>query len=118
MEKLRDKQSLVMLLADLVIETYAMESGLIRAIKIQKMLGEEKAKLAQQMVITYIAEKLPELIGRVRQGLYNVAEGNEDEFVRYQKALHRLVEPKLAQTEQFKEAIVTRILEKEEFVAC
>ena len=118
MEKLRDKQSLVMLLSDLAIETYAMESGLIRAIKIQKMLGEEKAKLAQQMVITYIAEKLPELIGRVRQGLYNVAEGNEDEFVRYQKALHRLVEPKLAQTEQFKEAIVTRILEKEEFVAC
>ena len=115
MEKLREKQSLVMTLADLVIETYAMESGIIRAIKIEKLFGAERAKLPQMMVETYIAEKLPDLLNRVRLALYNIAEGNEAEFTSYQKALARLVEPKVALTEDFKEQIAVRVLEKEAF---
>jgi hypothetical protein len=115
MEKLKDKQSLVMVLADLVIEVYAMESGLQRALKIRKLFGEERSKLAEKMTITTISEKVPELLSRVRQALYNVAEGNEKEFGSYQKALERIVQPQLAPTEQFKEDIVTRVLEKEGF---
>ncbi|MDO8526838.1 MAG: acyl-CoA dehydrogenase family protein [Deltaproteobacteria bacterium] len=115
MEKLKEKETLVMLLADLVIEVYAMGCGLERALKIRRTLGEARSKLPEQMTIAYISEKTPELLARVRQGLFNVADGNETEFASYDKALTRLVQPLMASTESIKETVATRILEKESF---
>ena len=116
MEKLREKQSIVMMMADLVIETFAIESGLIRALKIRQLLGAERAKLAEAMVVTYLSEKIPELVAKVRGTLFNVAEGNEPEFNSYQKALQRLVDPKLALTENDKESIAAWVLDKESLI--
>ncbi|OGQ06211.1 MAG: hypothetical protein A2W61_01785 [Deltaproteobacteria bacterium RIFCSPLOWO2_01_44_7] len=116
MEKLREKQSLVLLMADLVIEVYAIECGLQRALKIRKIKGEEASKLAELMTIAYISEKIPEMIARTRQGLFNVAEGNDQEFASYEKALNRIIQPQLAPTESLKETIAARVLEKEGYV--
>lgn len=113
MEKLKERQSLVMLIADLVIEIYAIHSGLQRALKIRKTSGAEKSAMAEKMVMVYLSEKVPELLERVRQALYNVAEGNADEFSGYQKALGRLIQPQFAPTEALKEEIAARVLEKE-----
>lgn len=116
MEKLKEKQSLVMLMSDLAIEVYAIHSGLQRALKMRKLLGEEKSALAEKMTVAAISEKVPELLGRVRQALFNVAAGNEQEFTSYEKALSRLIQPALAPTETIKEEIAARVLEKEGYL--
>ena len=116
MEKLRDKQSLVMTIADLIIETFAVESGLIRALEIAKQFGSEKTAIPQAMVEAYVAEKIPNLINRVRISLFNIGEGNEKENASYQKALGRLLEPYLTSVEVFKEKIAARMLEREAFI--
>lgn len=116
MEKLKEKQTLAMLIADFVIEIYAIQSGLQRALKIRKLKGEKESTLAEQMGMVYLTEKIPELLSRTREALYNVAEGNEQEFAGYEKALSRIVQPKLALTSQYKENIVRRVLEKEGYV--
>lgn len=115
MEKLKEKESLVILMADLVIESYAMHCGLERSLKIRRLFGAERAKLAEEMVISHISEKVPEMLSRTRQGLFNIAEGNDAEFASYDKALGRIVQPVMAPTEKFKEEIATRVLEKESF---
>jgi hypothetical protein len=116
MEKLKEKQSLVMLMADLAIEIYAIQSGLQRALKMRKLFGEEKSALAEKMTMVALSEKIPELLGRVRQALFNVAAGKEQEFASYEKALSRLIQPALAPTEAIKEEIAARVLEKEGYL--
>ena len=115
MEKLKEKQALVITMADLVIEAYAMHCGFERALKIRKLRGEAGAKLAEEMVVCYMSEKIPEMVTRVRQALFNVADGNEKEFGSYQKALERLIVPQFADTEKIKEKIAAHILEKERY---
>lgn len=113
MEKMKEKQSLLLLMADLMIESYAVHSGLKRALKIRSLQGEGASQLAEEMTLCYLSEKLPELVTRCRQALYNVADGNEKEFASYCKALERIVQPKFASTEKIKEAVAVRVLEKE-----
>ncbi|MBI4124310.1 MAG: acyl-CoA dehydrogenase, partial [Deltaproteobacteria bacterium] len=116
MEKLKERQLLAMLIADFVIEIYAIQSGLQRALKIAKLKGKEESALAEQMCVVYLCEKTPQLLARARQALFNVAEGNEKEFESYEKALARIIQPKLAPTEALKEKIAARVLEKEGYV--
>ncbi len=115
MEKLKEKESLLITMADLIIESYAMHCGMERALKIRKLRGEAGAKLAENMVAVYMAEKIPEMVSKVRQALFNVADGNEKEFGSYQKALERLIQPQFADTEKIKEQIAAHILEKERY---
>ncbi len=114
-DQLREKQNFTMLLADLVIAVYALESGLQRAIKIRKIKNADAAKIADAMAQTAISEMIPPLKARVRQALFDIADGNEKEFGSYEKALDRLLVPKLASVETHKEAIAKHLLEKEEF---
>ncbi len=116
MEKLRDRQILAMLIADFVIEIYAVQCGLQRALKMRKLKGEAEASFAEAMTIVYMSEKIPQMIDRTRQALFNVAEGNEKEFESYEKAIPRIIQPKFAPTETLKEKIAARVLERERFV--
>jgi len=113
---LKEKQSLMMLLADLIIETYALESGLQRALKIRKTKGEAASRIAEAMAQVAISEGLPVLKARTRQGLFDIAAGEEKEFASYEKALDRLLQPKLATVETLKEEIAKHLLEKESFM--
>lgn len=116
MDKLKERQLLTTLIADFVIEIYAIQSGLQRALKIRKLKGEQEATFAEEMTIAYLSEKIPQMMGRTRQALFNVAEGNAKEFESYEKALARVIQPKFANTEAIKEKIAARVLEKEGFV--
>lgn len=113
MQDLKSKQSLLMLMADLVIEAYAVHTGLYRALKIRKIQGEKAADLADKIIQVYLSEKMPELQARVCQGLYNIADGNDKEFSSYTKALGRIVQPLAVNTEKLKEEIAAKVLDKE-----
>ena len=76
MMKLPDEQEIMELLADMIIEIYAMESGLLRAVKWIAQKGEEKAQYHVAAVNIYINDTVPKLIHRARQVLAYVTEGD------------------------------------------
>ena len=60
-DQLRHEQIIVENLADMIIELFAMESALLRALKIAENKGEEKARYQAAMTKYYFAETFPKL---------------------------------------------------------
>jgi alkylation response protein AidB-like acyl-CoA dehydrogenase len=77
MMKLPDEQEIMELLADMIIEIYAMESGLLRAIKRITEKGEKKAQYHVAAVKIYVNDTVPKMVQRAKQILAYVAEGDE-----------------------------------------
>ena len=61
MEKLAGQQEIVALIADMIIEIFAMESALLRALKKLQKEGEEKAKIHIAATRVYINDTFPNL---------------------------------------------------------
>ncbi|MBI2341751.1 MAG: acyl-CoA dehydrogenase family protein [Deltaproteobacteria bacterium] len=102
-EKIQERQALLASVSDIIIEAYAIESGLCRAL-------QGKNPLHETFVKVYIAEKLPELKSKARQLLINIADGKEDEFIKYEKALNRIVPAIVFDTRGAKETAASKIL--------
>ncbi|MBI4212354.1 MAG: acyl-CoA dehydrogenase family protein [Deltaproteobacteria bacterium] len=109
--KLESRQMVVAFISDVIIQAYALESGLLRARKIRAKFGEEKAKIAETMVTVAIAEQVSLLSSRARQVLMNIADGNEKDFVRYAKDLDLLVPKLFVNTEKLRDIIAAKMLE-------
>ncbi|MBW2312248.1 MAG: acyl-CoA dehydrogenase family protein [Deltaproteobacteria bacterium] len=77
MEKLAGQQEIVALIADMIIEIFAMESALLRALKKLQKEGEEKAKIHIAATRVYINDTFPKLDLMARQILAAIAEGEE-----------------------------------------
>jgi alkylation response protein AidB-like acyl-CoA dehydrogenase len=77
MDKLRDEQEIVALIADMVIEIYAMESALLRALKKVEKSGEEEARIHVAATKVYIDEAFPKVELLARQVLGAVSQGDE-----------------------------------------
>jgi alkylation response protein AidB-like acyl-CoA dehydrogenase len=104
-------QSVLALVADLAIDAYVLESGLIRAVKVK---GIKAAPTLHEIVITAaIAERLPRLFDRTRQALINIAEGDEKTASPYLKAFDRLVSYMYVDTDALYEKIADHALERE-----
>ncbi len=88
MDQLRDKQYIAEYIADLAIETYGMETAVQRAIQLRKQFGD-KARLAESIVKLFVNEAYPEMLVRARRLLLAVAEGHQDDYGKYAKALAR-----------------------------
>lgn len=88
MDQLRDKQYIAEYIADLAVETYAMETAVLRAVQLRKRFGDQ-AKLAESIMKLFVNEAYPEMLVRARRLLLAVAEGNQEEFGKYAKALTR-----------------------------
>ncbi|MEW5908187.1 MAG: acyl-CoA dehydrogenase family protein [Thermodesulfobacteriota bacterium] len=75
MMKLPEEQEVMELLADMIMEIYAMESGLLRALKIIERKGEKLAEYHVAAVTVYVNETIPRLIFRAEQVLAFVEKG-------------------------------------------
>lgn len=113
-DKLKDHQAALETIADISIETYALDSGVARAVLLSEKDGE-KAKRVEQICEAWIAERVPYAIDRARQTLINIADGNEKECGAYLKALSRIIQPISANTDKLYDAIAGRALEKERY---
>ncbi len=102
-EKIQERQSLLATVSDIIIEAYAIESGICRALQGKNLEQETFVKV-------YIAEKLPQLKAKARQLLINIADGKEDEFIKYEKALNRIVPAIVFDTRGAKEAVAAKAL--------
>jgi alkylation response protein AidB-like acyl-CoA dehydrogenase len=76
MMKLADEQELLASISDMVIEVFAMESALLRAMKSEEKVGDEKSQLQKAMVKVYLNDAFNRVEGFARQALAAIAEGD------------------------------------------
>ncbi|MFC1488564.1 acyl-CoA dehydrogenase family protein [Thermodesulfobacteriota bacterium] len=73
---LEQEQEVLAMLADMIIEIYAMESGLVRARKLMNKKGEKKAEYHVAAVKVYVNDTIPKIIHWARQVLAFVETGD------------------------------------------
>ncbi|MGB9627967.1 MAG: acyl-CoA dehydrogenase, partial [Thermodesulfobacteriota bacterium] len=76
MMNLVEEQEIIGLLSDMVIQVFAMESGLLRALKSMKRSDDERAQLQKAMVKVYIHDAFNLLEGDAKVALSAMAEGD------------------------------------------
>jgi len=64
------------LISNIVIEVFAMESALLRAMKSIEKSGDEKSKLQKAMVKVYVNDSLDRVEGFAKQAFAAIAEGD------------------------------------------
>ncbi len=77
MEKLADQQEIVALIADIVIQVFAMESVLLRTLKKMQKDGKEKSKIHIAATRVYINDVFPKTDLMARQIFAAISEGEE-----------------------------------------
>jgi len=76
MVKLADEQEILALISDIIIEVFAMESALLRALKSMERTGDEKAEIQKAIVRVYVNDGFNRVEGFAKQALSAIAEGD------------------------------------------
>jgi alkylation response protein AidB-like acyl-CoA dehydrogenase len=76
MMKLADEQELIGLISDIVIEVFAMESGLLRTLKSMEKSGDEKSDIQKAMMKVYINDAFNRVENYAKQAFAAIAEGD------------------------------------------
>jgi butyryl-CoA dehydrogenase len=114
MQKLADQQEIMGAIADMVIETFTMDSCLLRARKYIETHGEQKASLVTAMTQIYIAGAMTRLEAAAKKVIAAVAEGD---MLRTQMAIvRRLVKFDPVNVIGLQEQIAARVLETGKYV--
>jgi alkylation response protein AidB-like acyl-CoA dehydrogenase len=74
MMKLADEQEILASISDMVIEVFAMESALLRAMKSMEKFGDEKSQIQKAMVQVYVNDAFNRLEGFAKQAFAAIAE--------------------------------------------
>jgi alkylation response protein AidB-like acyl-CoA dehydrogenase len=112
-QELTHEQEVLGRIADIVIEIFAMESGLLRALKTLSNQGEEKAGLQIATVKAYVDETIPKIEMWAKQTLAYMEEGD---MLRTQLAgVKKLARYQPIDTVTLKRMIADRIIELETY---
>jgi len=76
MMKLAEEQELLGLISDMVIQVFAMESGLLRAMKTMGRPMDERGQIQRAMVKVFVNDAFERLEGFAKKALAAVAEGD------------------------------------------
>jgi hypothetical protein len=76
MMKLADEQEILASISDIVIEVFAMESALLRAMKSMEKFGDERSQIQKAMVKAYVNDAFARVEGFAKQALAAIAEGD------------------------------------------
>ncbi len=114
MQKLADQQEVMGAIADMVIETFTMDSCLLRARKYVETNGEAKGALVTAMTQVYIAGAMNRLEAAAKKVIAAVAEGD---MLRTQMAIvRRLVKHDPVNVIALQEQVAARVLETGKYV--
>ena len=114
-ERLADEQEILGVLSDLVIELFAMESALLRALKSAEHDGEGAAESKSDMVKVYMSDAFARIDLLAKEGLASMEEG--DTLWTQLSALKKLTRYTPSNTTRLRRAIARRIIEAEEYRA-
>ena len=76
-KELSEQQEILLYLADMLIQTYAAESALLRAEKIQQTQGEDAAELPTLMAKVWMTDAAERINKAGKNVIYTMAEGDE-----------------------------------------
>jgi butyryl-CoA dehydrogenase len=114
MQAIADQQEIMGALADMIIETYAMESSLLRTLKIMQAQGESAAALPVAMTQVYLTEGFDRIDAAAKKVTAAVAEGD---MLRTQMAiLRRLSKHEPVNVIALRQQIAKRSLEAGKYV--
>ncbi len=115
MQQLADQQEIMGALADIVIETYAAESALLRAQKMIERQGESAASLPVAMARVYLQHALEKIETSARKVITAIADGD---MLRTQLAiLKRLSKYEPFNTIALRQQIAQRVIETGKYTA-
>ena len=112
-ERLQDEQEILVVLSDLTIELFAMESALLRALKSVERDGGGAAESKSDMVKVYINDAFARIELLAREGLAAMEEG--DTLWTQLSALKKLTRYTPVNTTRLRRAIAKRIIDAEEY---
>jgi len=108
-EHLKDHQEILSDIADMIMETYACESGLLRARKQADRSGEGSARLMADMVTLYVHDAMDRVEVWARNALAQCAEG--DELRTMLAGVRRLTKHLPVDRARLHDAVAARIIE-------
>ncbi|HZR33142.1 MAG TPA: acyl-CoA dehydrogenase family protein [Terriglobales bacterium] len=115
MQALQEQQEILGALADIIIETYAMESVVLRAQKMTDRNGEKASALAIAMAQVYLTKGMEKIEATAKKVIAAVAEGD---MLRTQLAiLRRLGKYEPFNTIALRQQIAARVLEAGKYVS-
>jgi hypothetical protein len=76
MMKLAEEQEILSSISDMVIEIFAMESALLRAMKSMENIGDEKSQIQKAVVQVYVNDAFDRVKGFAKQAFAAIAEGD------------------------------------------
>jgi butyryl-CoA dehydrogenase len=110
MQAIQDQQEIMGAIADMVIETYAMESAVLRAQKIVERNGESAASLPIAMTRVYLSQAMEKIEAAARKVIAAVADGD---MLRTQLAiLRRLAKHEPFNTIDLRQQIAQKVIER------
>jgi alkylation response protein AidB-like acyl-CoA dehydrogenase len=110
MQGIQDQQEIMGAIADIVIETYAMESAVLRARKMVERQGEAAAALPVAMTRVYMSEAMEKIESAAKKIIAAVAEGD---LLRTQLAiLRRLAKHEPFNTIELRQQIAAKVIER------
>ena len=110
MQAIQDQQEIMGAIADMTIETYAMESAVLRAQKIVGSKGEAAAASAIAMTRVYLSQAMEKIESAARKVIAAVADGD---MLRTQLAiLRRLAKYEPFNTVELRQQIAQRMIER------
>src|ERR1051326_1771564 len=110
MQEIQDQQEIMGAIADMTIETYAMESAVLRTQKIVASKGEAGAALPLQMTRVYLSQAMEKVESAARKVIAAVADGD---MLRTQLAiLRRLAKDEPFNTIQMRHEIALKMIER------
>lgn len=114
MQAIQDQQEIMGAIADMTIETYAMESALLRTRKIVAAKGEHAAALPIAMTRVYLSQSMEKVESAAKKIIAAVAEGD---MLRTQLAiLRRLAKYEPFNTIALRQQIAKTIIDRGKFV--
>jgi alkylation response protein AidB-like acyl-CoA dehydrogenase len=110
MQTIQDQQEVMGAIADMVIETYAMESAVLRAQKIADQKGESAASLPIAMTRVYLTQAMDKIEAAAKKVIAAVADGD---MLRTQLAiLRRLAKHEPFNTIELRQQIAQKMIER------
>jgi len=110
MQAIQDQQEIMGAIADMTIETYAMESAVLRAQKIVDAKGEASAAMPLAMTRVYLSQSMEKIESAARKVIAAVADGD---MLRTQLAiLRRLAKYEPFNTVELRQHIAQKMIER------
>jgi alkylation response protein AidB-like acyl-CoA dehydrogenase len=114
MQAIQDQQEIMGAIADMTIETYAMESAVLRAQKIAERNGENASALPIAMTRVYLSQAMEKIEAAAKKVIAGVADGD---MLRTQLAiLRRLAKHEPFNVIELRQQIARKVIERGKYV--